>query len=96
MTQSAVGQQTRQVIDTLFDYIEAQGHTDYIGEAVVGRFIPHSRDMPPMIAPDGNNVGIYSRETLGEQYLRGLGFTEKIYQLVGAHVMAKRYLTAVN
>jgi predicted HD phosphohydrolase len=28
--------------------------------------------------------------------LRGLSFSEKICQLVGAHVMAKRYLTAVD
>jgi len=49
-----------------------------------------------MIDPDGNNVGIHSHEILGEQYLRGLGFSEKICQLVGAHVMAKRYLTTVN
>lgn len=62
----------------------------------VGRFIPENDEMPPMIAPDGTYVGNASHEILGEQYLRQLGFSEKICQLVGAHVMAKRYLTAVD
>ena len=52
--------------------------------------------MESMIAKDGTNVGKMSHEILGEKYLRQLGFSEKICQLVGAHVMAKRYLTAVD
>jgi putative nucleotidyltransferase with HDIG domain len=62
----------------------------------VGRFIPQSREMPKMIAPGGTYIGRASHEVLGERYLRELGFSEKISQLVGAHVMAKRYLTAVD
>lgn len=62
----------------------------------VGRFIPAAKDMPKMIAPDGSYVGRCSHEVLGERYLRQLGFSDKICQLVGAHVMAKRYLTAVE
>jgi len=62
----------------------------------VGRFIPQSKEMPKMITPDGIFIGTASHEVLGERYLRGLGFSEKICQLVGAHVMAKRYLTAVD
>ncbi|OAL24449.1 phosphonoacetate hydrolase [Fonsecaea nubica] len=62
----------------------------------VGRFIPAAAKMPAMIAPDGVFVGRGSHEVLGEKYLRGLGFNESICQLVGAHVMAKRYLTAVD
>lgn len=62
----------------------------------VGRFIPAAEKMPAMIAPDGEYVGRESHEILGEKYLRGLGFSEHICQLVGAHVMAKRYLTAVD
>ncbi|KIY00004.1 uncharacterized protein Z520_04641 [Fonsecaea multimorphosa CBS 102226] len=62
----------------------------------VGRFIPAAKKMPAMIAPDGAFVGRESHEILGEKYLRGLGFNEPICQLVGAHVMAKRYLTAVD
>jgi len=62
----------------------------------VGRFIPQSIEMPKMIAPSGTFIGRASHEVLGERYLRELGFSEKICQLVGAHVMAKRYLTAVD
>jgi len=62
----------------------------------IGRFIPAAEKMPAMIAPDGVFVGRQSHELLGEKYLRGLGFSESICQLVGAHVMAKRYLTAVD
>ncbi|KAL4897666.1 hypothetical protein BDV59DRAFT_197942 [Aspergillus ambiguus] len=62
----------------------------------VGRFIPDTADMPKMIAPDGAFIGRASHEVLGERYLRQLGFGEKVGQLVGAHVMAKRYLTAVE
>ena len=62
----------------------------------VGRFMPQSRDMPKMIAPSGQFIGGASHEVLGESYLRDLGFSEKICQLVAAHVMAKRFLTAVD
>lgn len=62
----------------------------------VGRFIPASDKMPPMIALDGRYVGKASHEVLGERYLRQLGFSEMICQLVGAHVVAKRYLCAVD
>lgn len=62
----------------------------------VGRFIPAAKNMPKMIAPDGSYVGSCSHEVLGERYLRQLGFSDKVCQLVGAHVVAKRYLTAVE
>lgn len=62
----------------------------------VGRFIPAADKMPKMIATDGTYVGRASHEVVGERYLRELGFGEKVCQLVAAHVMAKRYLTAVD
>jgi putative nucleotidyltransferase with HDIG domain len=62
----------------------------------VGRFIPRGKEMPKMITPRGKFIGTASHEVVGESYLRELGFSEKICQLVGAHVMAKRYLTAVD
>lgn len=115
-----------EVVSTLFNFIEAQGHADYIGEAVsqlehslqaahlaehsgadrdtilgallhdIGRFIPDADSMPAIIAPNGVYVGREAHEIVGEKYLRDLGFNEKICQLVGAHVAAKRYLTAVD
>ncbi|KAG0051246.1 hypothetical protein BGZ83_003953 [Gryganskiella cystojenkinii] len=41
-------------------------------------------------------VGVKGHEYIGGQYLRRLGFSEKVAQLVEAHVVAKRYLTATD
>lgn len=79
--------------------VEAGAEDDTVLGALlhdVGRFIPAADKMPAMIAPDGLFVGRESHEILGEKYLRGLGFSDAVCQLVGAHVMAKRYLTAVD
>lgn len=62
----------------------------------VGRFIPATEKMGKMITPDGQYIGRQSHEYLGESYLRQIGFSERICQLVGAHVMAKRYLVATD
>ncbi|OKL62791.1 hypothetical protein UA08_01849 [Talaromyces atroroseus] len=62
----------------------------------IGQFIPMYEHMPALIAPNGSRVGRGSHDVFGEKYLRELGFNDKICQLVGAHVMAKRYLTAVD
>ncbi|CAI7564853.1 unnamed protein product [Penicillium pancosmium] len=62
----------------------------------VGRFIPAAEKMGKMITPDGHYIGRQSHEVLGESYLRQIGFSERICQLVGAHVMAKRYLVATD
>ncbi|EME44302.1 hypothetical protein DOTSEDRAFT_117926, partial [Dothistroma septosporum NZE10] len=62
----------------------------------VGRFIPAADKMESIFDDDGTYVGKASHEVVGEHYLRQLGFSDKICQLVGAHVMAKRYLTAVD
>jgi phosphonoacetate hydrolase len=53
-------------------------------------------DMPAMIAPDGSEVGRGSHDVFGEKYLRQLGFSDKICQLVGSHVLAKKFLTATE
>jgi predicted HD phosphohydrolase len=42
------------------------------------------------------SVGRYSHDELGARYLRGLGFPEKVYTLVGEHVNAKRYLCGID
>ncbi|KAK3088930.1 hypothetical protein LTR53_019915, partial [Teratosphaeriaceae sp. CCFEE 6253] len=62
----------------------------------IGRFIPAAEQMESMLDSDGLYVGKASHEVLGEQYLRQMRFSETICQLVGAHVMAKRYLCAVD
>jgi predicted HD phosphohydrolase len=62
----------------------------------VGRFIPAAKDLPRMIAADGTYVGTESHEAVGEKYLCGLGFPREVYEVVGAHVWAKRYLCATE
>lgn len=78
---------------------EAEADDDTIVAALlhdIGQFLPTYERMPVMIAPNGVQVGRGGHDALGEKYLRELGFNDKICQLVGAHVMAKRYLTAVD
>ncbi|KAJ6081573.1 hypothetical protein N7499_006447 [Penicillium canescens] len=62
----------------------------------VGRFIPAAEKMGKMVTPDGQYIGRQNHEILGEAYLRQIGFSEKVCQLVGAHVMAKRYLVTTD
>ena len=62
----------------------------------IGRFIPAAEKMSEMVDENGTYVGRASHEVVGEHYLRRLGFSEMICQIVGAHVMAKRYLTSVD
>ncbi|KAL3495043.1 hypothetical protein BJX62DRAFT_233695 [Aspergillus germanicus] len=42
------------------------------------------------------NVGRIGHETIGAEFLRSLGFGEGVCRLVGSHVDAKRYLTAIS
>ena len=64
----------------------------------VGRFIPRSDydQLPSMLAPDGTFLGKGSHEVTGEKFLRDIGFSTKVCELVGSHVWAKRYLSAVE
>ncbi|KAJ1863514.1 hypothetical protein LPJ73_000504 [Coemansia sp. RSA 2703] len=41
------------------------------------------------------SVGVVGHEKLGGDYLRKVGFSKKVCELVESHVVAKRYLTAV-
>lgn len=116
----------REVVRTLFSFLDAQGQGDYMGEAVsqlqhslqaaalavkhnaaeptviaallhdVGRFIPEAASLPKLIAPDGSAFGTEEHEKVGEQYLQRLGFPPAVYEVVGAHVWAKRYLCATE
>ncbi|KAK2810167.1 hypothetical protein FQN50_003137 [Emmonsiellopsis sp. PD_5] len=57
----------------------------------VGRFIPAAKQMGAAAGSDGKSVGPQGYEALGESYLRELGYSEKICQLVGAQVIEKKY-----
>ena len=62
----------------------------------IGRFIPEAKSLPTLIAPDGTCFGTEKHEHVGEKYLCGLGFRPEVYEVVGAHVWAKRYLCATE
>ncbi|KAJ5114176.1 hypothetical protein N7456_002710 [Penicillium angulare] len=64
----------------------------------IGQIIPlESTKEVRMNLRDGTeNVGRVGHEAIGAAYLRSLGFSETVCQLVNSHVAAKRYLTAIN
>jgi len=57
-------------------------------------------DIGHICAPEAahmtDDIGVVDHEGIGADYLRARGFSEKVVQLVQAHVAAKRYLTATN
>lgn len=58
----------------------------------IGQFLPlhEANDVQMSISGEGS-VGRVGHEMIGKEYLRGLGFGEKVCELVGSHVAAKRY-----
>lgn len=54
----------------------------------IGQFLPRS-DAKELMT-NGVSVGRAAHEAVGEAYLRSLGFPDKVCELVGAHVVAKR------
>ncbi|KAH8805296.1 hypothetical protein F5884DRAFT_443874 [Xylogone sp. PMI_703] len=64
----------------------------------IGQIIPidTTRDIRMNLANTSEDVGRVGHETIGAEYLRALGFSEKVCRLVNSHIAAKRYLTAVN
>lgn len=58
----------------------------------IGQFVRSDEAM--MV--NGSSVGNKGHEALGAAYLASLGFPGSVTQLVGAHVVAKRYLTATR
>ncbi|KAJ3850603.1 hypothetical protein EV368DRAFT_84371 [Lentinula lateritia] len=59
-------------------------------------------DLPPpetgtnMLLPSGESVGKHGHDIIGGLYLASLGFSPEVWELVRDHVVAKRYLTAVE
>ncbi|KAK7448129.1 hypothetical protein VKT23_013888 [Stygiomarasmius scandens] len=49
-----------------------------------------------MILPSGESVGRHEHDHIGASYLASLGFPSTVCELVHDHVVAKRYLTAVE
>jgi phosphonate degradation associated HDIG domain protein len=57
----------------------------------VGHLCPNDRPQPQM-----GEFGVAHHERIGADYLRRLGFSNRVVHLVGQHVNAKRYLTATH
>src|SRR5476651_1080258 len=71
---------------------ETEGHDD---EVVLAAFF---HDIGHLCAPHGevesiDGMGNVDHEKLGADFLRELGFSERLASLVESHVVAKRYLT---
>ncbi|KAJ3896444.1 hypothetical protein GG344DRAFT_36821, partial [Lentinula edodes] len=49
-----------------------------------------------MLLPSGQSVGKHGHDIIGGLYLASLGFPPEVWELVRDHVVAKRYLTAVE
>ncbi|MCJ1356904.1 MAG: hypothetical protein MMC33_006900 [Icmadophila ericetorum] len=66
----------------------------------IGQFLPENLVRQQIEELKSNSedqsVGRMGHETIGEQYLQSLGFGSRVRRLVGSHVAAKRYLTAID
>ncbi|KAF8530491.1 hypothetical protein BU17DRAFT_60209 [Hysterangium stoloniferum] len=64
----------------------------------VGQFVPdlETQALQVTILYAGENVGKCGHEKIGADYLRHLGFNEKVCGLVEAHVIAKRYYYSIG
>lgn len=67
----------------------------------IGQFLPIEELREPlqsakMMDSELANVGRQGHDTLGQKWLEQHGWPQKVCDLVGAHVMAKRYLTATR
>jgi len=63
----------------------------------IGQFLPLEQAEEVMMATEGEgSVGRKGHEKIGEEFLRQKGFGEGVCRLVGSHVAAKRYLTAID
>jgi putative nucleotidyltransferase with HDIG domain len=58
----------------------------------IGQIIPleATRDVRMNLKDSSENVGRVGHEMIGAEYLRSLGFSDKVCRLVNSHVAAKR------
>ncbi|OCK74545.1 hypothetical protein K432DRAFT_386748 [Lepidopterella palustris CBS 459.81] len=64
----------------------------------IGQFLPVSdvQSIAGSVQSMSGNVGRVGHETIGAEYLRRLGFSKRVTELVAAHVPAKRFLCATE
>lgn len=58
----------------------------------IGQFLPLDAAKDVQMGMGDHSVGRVGHETIGEEYLKGLGFGERVSRLVGSHVAAKRWV----
>jgi putative nucleotidyltransferase with HDIG domain len=56
----------------------------------IGQFLPVEEAKDARMSIGDHSVGRVGHERIGEEYLKRLGFDEKVSKLVGSHVAAKR------
>lgn len=71
------------------------------GELILAAFFHDIGHLYEYAFPEENllnmdGYGIFDHENIGAQYLKTMGFSEKISKLVASHVQAKRYLAFKN
>ncbi|UZE28837.1 phosphonate degradation HD-domain oxygenase [Pseudomonas asplenii] len=74
----------------------AEGCDDEVVLAAFFHDIGHICPRPESAGESMGGYGVVSHERLGADYLRRLGFSERLAWLVEYHVQAKRYLTRVE
>ena len=58
----------------------------------VGQLLPLDKAKDVQMGIGSHSVGRVGHDLIGEEYLKGLGFGEKVSRLVGSHVAAKRFV----
>ena len=56
----------------------------------IGQFLPLDAAKDVQMGMGDHSVGRVGHERIGEEYLRSLGFGDRVSRLVGSHVAAKR------
>lgn len=56
----------------------------------IGQFLPLDAAKDVQMGMGDYSVGRVGHERIGEEYLRSLGFGDRVSRLVGSHVAAKR------
>jgi len=56
----------------------------------IGQFLPVDAAKDVQMGMGDHSVGRVGHEMIGDEYLKGLGFGERVSKLVGSHVAAKR------
>lgn len=64
----------------------------------IGQIIPldSTKEVRMSLKDSSENVGRMDHETIGAEFLRSLGFSDIVCQLVASHVPAKRYVMTAH